>query len=171
MPLPQIRIASLGLVVLGPFACGGPLSAEPTPAPPSPTAQVHDATPIVRDLVWSGIDYDARRVPKERFLGPVRHCWEEVAASSPHSAGIARFDLQIDHEGYVVEREIHVLLFRDHFLGDADAEAEAAFASCAFGQFNRLPVPPATAATGSLSFDVRLLPAVGRDHAVAHAAP
>lgn len=157
-----IRCVTLGApIVLA--ACGGTLATENTnpTAPEAAASTVVPAAPAVRDLTWSGIDYDARRVAKERFLTPVRLCWENVAAGAPTTAGIARFDLAIDHEGYVVDRSVHVMLFREHFLGDNDADAEAAFSSCVLDQFNRLPVPPATAARGSLSFDVRLLPTIG----------
>jgi len=153
-------LSSVGAIaVVGASAClleRG--SAAPSDAPPvAETEATHP--PGVEDLLWGGVSYDVRHLDKERFLRVMRLCWGKTIEGRPDLAGFARVDLQIDDAGHVVDGSIGVMVFRDRFMGDEDTQAAAIFLDCAEGRYDAMKVPPATAERGTLSFDVRLLPA------------
>jgi len=150
----SVRTPSLALC--GALACV-PTADTPTSTSPPSTAVSVPAT--VQELVWGGVDYDVRHLEKERFLDVVRKCWSLASERAKGSAGVARVDLRIDKSGKVVDGAMSILLFHDHFMGPQDSAGETAFRECAEPRLTALKVEPATADVGSLSFDVRLLPA------------
>ena len=144
------------------FALCGALGCVPTadtPTTTAPAATGASAPATVQDLVWGGVDYDVRHLEKERFLDVVRKCWSLASERAKGSAGVARVDLRIDKGGKVVDGGVSILLFHDQFMGAQDSAGETAFRECAEPRLVALKVEPATADVGSLSFDVRLLPA------------
>lgn len=137
----------------------GCASASDTSTSTTPPATASPVPAAVQDLVWGGEDYDVRHLEKEQFLQVVRKCWSLASERAPGSAGVARVDLRIDKGGKVVDGSIGVLLFHDHFMGAQDSAGETAFRECAEPRLVELKVEPASADVGTLSFDVRLLPA------------